>query len=659
MEPTASCLIFSTLLSLIRSTWSERETSLTRLFSEAAPQCLSHCIRLTRRMRMRSYTTRFLSLYSSSLATPSTRASAIVCCKRVMLQLGCATPSAASMRNPIVVLQPSPSRVCPRFLQSFEQELISKHLEEFMNLDGSGVRAMIDNDRLDDLKLLYQLVSRVDPKKTALKNALSSRVIELGQEIEKILAQTDLAVLADGAKDGEKPKNKRNNASAQLTAAAVKWVADVLALKLRFDRLLADCFADDLTLQTALTKSFAEFINRFPRSAEYLSLYIDHNLKANLRDTSGTEADVVLEQAITLLRYLEDRDRFEKYYQKHLGRRLLHQRSSDLEVENEMISRMKRELGASFTSKFEGMFRDINLSKDMTESYAQHVKGLGATTKDQIGLGINVLGGNNWPKDVVGKYASPEQAGPGINFPVEIRALQDSFFSFYSQNRTGRKLTWIANAGTAELRSVFPKVPGKESGPLSKDRKYELTVPTYGMAVLLLFNDLTDGESLTFEEIQERTNIPSNDLVNILTGLSTAKNKRILVKEPNPALKSEPGDKFSFNNAFYSPTFKIKISTAIVANQVENAEERRDTDDKMLETRKYVIDAAVVRIMKQRKEMEHQLLTLEIVNQIKDKFKPNMALVKNRIADLIEREYLERCELGAAGSGRAAYRYLA
>ncbi|KAK8088174.1 Cullin family protein [Apiospora hydei] len=510
----------------------------------------------------------------------------------------------------------------PRILAVVEQELISKHLEEFMNLDGSGVRAMIDNDRVEDLKLLYQLVSRIDPNKTALKSALSTRIIELGREIEKVLAETDFTIIADGgsATNGDKSKNKRNT-SAQLTAAAVKWVDDVLTLKVRFDRLLSVCFADDLTLQTALTKSFAEFINRFDRSAEYLSLYIDYNLKTGVKDKSEAEVELVLEQAITLLRYLENKDKFETYYQKHLGRRLLHQKSSDLEVETEMISRMKRELGNSFTYKFEGMFRDISLSKDMTEAYAKHVRGLGATSNDQIGLGINVLGGNNWPKDVVGRYTGPDQAGPSINFPVEIRALQDSFYSFYSKDRTGRKLTWIANAGTAEIRAFFPRFPARK-------------------------------------RIQEKTNIPQTDLVNILTGLSAVKNRRILVKDPNPQSKSGPGDQFTFNNAFHSPTFKVKLAHVNVANQVENDEERKETDNKMLETRKYVIDAAVVRIMKQRKELEHQQLVMETIQQISGQFKPDLSLIKNRISDLIEREYLERFELGA-GTGRASYRYLA
>lgn len=49
---------------------------------------------------------------------------------------------------------------------------------------------------------------------------------------------------------------------------------------------------------------------------------------------------------------------------------------------------------------------------------------------------------------------------------------------------------------------------------------------------------------------------------------------------------------------------------------------------------------------------------MEVIQQISGQFKPDLAIIKNRITDLIDREYLERFEQ-SAGSGRASYRYLA
>jgi len=42
-----------------------------------------------------------------------------------------------------------------------EAEMVSSHLSEFLAMEGSGIKAMIENDRYEDLTLLYQLISRV------------------------------------------------------------------------------------------------------------------------------------------------------------------------------------------------------------------------------------------------------------------------------------------------------------------------------------------------------------------------------------------------------------------------------------------------------------------------------------------------------------------
>lgn len=47
------------------------------------------------------------------------------------------------------------------------------------------------------------------------------------------------------------------------------------------------------------------------------------------------------------------------------------------------------------------------------------------------------------------------------------------------------KLTW--RQGTADVKATF------------KGRKHEVNVSTYGMAILLVYNDVPVGESLTFE----------------------------------------------------------------------------------------------------------------------------------------------------------------
>ncbi|KAI0173354.1 putative cullulin 3, partial [Hypoxylon sp. FL1284] len=545
-------------------------------------------------------------------------------------------------------------------LHVVEQELIVKHVNEFLAFESSGINAMIDNDRIEDLTILYHLVARVDPKKGVLRNAVHARIIELGTEIEQTLKNTDFSIAQqtsteESAEGADKPKPKTLNAAAQQTAAAIKWVDDVLTLKDKFDRIWLTCFEEDLNLQNALTKSFADFINTFGRSSEFVSLFIDDNLKRGIKGKTEAEVDAVLDKAITLIRYLSDKDKFEQYYQKHLARRLLHSKSESLEAEQAMISRMKQELGNSFTTKFEGMFRDMHTSKETTDQYHDHIRGLGEVDATRIDLSINVLAGNNWPKEVMGRTGLADGPKAVPIYPREIQGLQDSFFKFYTMNRNGRVLNWVGSAGSADIKCVFPKLPGKTSGPLSKERRYDVNVSTYGMMVLLLFNDTSEDEWLSFEDIQERTNIPQPDLINVLTPLSVIKPYRVLQKEPQTKGAAKPGDRFSFNKEFVSKTIKIKVPAVSAANKVENDEERKETNEKNEETRKYIIDAAIVRIMKQRKELGHSQLITEVIQVLASRFNPDVPLIKHQIEALIGREYLERADLP---DGSPAYQYV-
>lgn len=58
---------------------------------------------------------------------------------------------------------------------------------------------------------------------------------------------------------------------------------------------------------------------------------------------------------------------------------------------------------------------------------------------------------------------------------------------------------------------------------------------------------------------------------------------------------------------------------------------------------------------RQRKNLKHEQLLMETIQQLAGRFKPDIPMIKNRIENLIEREYLERVEDKAP----AEYRYLA
>ena len=260
-----------------------------------------------------------------------------------------------------------------------------------------------------------------------------------------------------------------------------------------------------------------------------------------------------------------------------------------------------------------------------------------------------------WPLETMQNESNDQEQNMQCIYPATVERIKAGFENYYAEKYSGRKLTWMSKMGTADIRAVFPAVDGaKEGTRLAKERRHELNVSTYAMVVLLTFNELPPKVSMSFDEIQSKTNIPTSELIRNLQALAVAPKTRILLKEPM-SKDVKPTDRFSFNNAFQSAYLKVKVGVVAAGNKVEGEKERRDTEKKNNDSRGFAIEAAVVRIMKQRKELTHQQLVAETVSQLAAQFKPDIAMIKKRIESLIEREYLERIEEREP----QAYRYLA
>jgi cullin 3 len=159
-------------------------------------------------------------------------------------------------------------------------------------------------------------------------------------------------------------------------------------------------------------------------------------------------------------------------------------------------------------------------------------------------------------------------------FPPRLVKASKSFEQFYLSRHSGRKLTWQSSLGNADVRVRF------------KARKHDLNVSTFALVILLLFENVGEGEFLTYEEIKDATGIPDSELQRNLQSLACTKFK-VLRKHP-AGRDVNVEDSFSFNADFSSPLQKIKIST--VAARVETGEERKETQDRVDEERRYQMD---------------------------------------------------------------------
>jgi cullin 3 len=157
--------------------------------------------------------------------------------------------------------------------------------------------------------------------------------------------------------------------------------------------------------------------------------------------------------------------------------------------------------------------------------------------------------------------------------PLLAKACK-SFEQFYLSRHSGRKLTWQLSLGNADVQVTF------------KARKHDLNVSSFALAILLLFENVGEGESLTYEEIKSATSISDSELQRNLQSLACTKFK-VLRKDPD-GRDVNPDDSFSFNEDFSSPLQKIKIIT--VVSRVESDKGHKETQARVEEERRYHID---------------------------------------------------------------------
>lgn len=143
---------------------------------------------------------------------------------------------------------------------------------------------------------------------------------------------------------------------------------------------------------------------------------------------------------------------------------------------------------------------------------------------------------------------------------------------------------------------------------------------------------------MSYKDIAAATNMQNIDLKRTLQALACDKFK-LLVKEPKGRDVGED-DNFSYNAAFRDQRIKFKVAS--IAPLKETNEEVQASRNKMNEDRNPQIDAAIVRVMKARRLMNHNNLLIEVTKQLQARFQPNPVVIKKRIEGLIDRDFLQR-----------------
>uniref|UniRef100_A0A672NT47 Cullin-4B-like n=1 Tax=Sinocyclocheilus grahami TaxID=75366 RepID=A0A672NT47_SINGR len=333
-------------------------------------------------------------------------------------------------------------------IATVEKQLLGEHLTAILQ---KGLNNLLDENRIQDLALLYQLFSRVRGGVQVL----------LQHWIEYIKAFGSTIVI-----NPEKDKT---------------MVQELLDFKDKVDHIIDVCFMKNEKFVNGMKEAFETFINKRPnKPAELIAKYVDSKLRAGNKEATDEELEKMLDKIMIIFRFIYGKDVFEAFYKKDLAKRLLVGKSASVDAEKSMLSKLKHECGAAFTSKLEGMFKDMELSKDIMVQFKQHIQC--QNIPGNIELTVNILTMGYWPT-----YVPME-----VHLPPEMVRLQEIFKTFYLGKHSGRKLQWQSTLGHCVLKAEF------------KEGKKELQVSLFQTLVLLMFNE---GEEFSLEDIKLATGI--------------------------------------------------------------------------------------------------------------------------------------------------------
>lgn len=89
-----------------------------------------------------------------------------------------------------------------------------------------------------------------------------------------------------------------------------------------------------------------------------------------LSNSTPTASDSPLrERQMTVFKFVEDKDVFQKFYSKMLARRLINTSSASDDAEANMISKLKDACGFEYTNKLQRMFQDMILCKELNDEF--------------------------------------------------------------------------------------------------------------------------------------------------------------------------------------------------------------------------------------------------------------------------------------------------
>ena len=388
----------------------------------------------------------------------------------------------------------------------------------------------------------------------------------------------------------------------------ILFYESIILLKKNIDKYISDSFLGEEKFKSISKESLIKGMNQKPNFiCDIFNNYIDNILRFDAGKKPLNEIKNIINEYMILFKYIGNKDLFENCFIKKLCVRCLFDLNKSEEAQNYLIEQLKKECGPYFVSKSQEMISDVKASQEMSQSFNDLQKKEKENNND-INIPINyfVLSNYTWPID---KLISGEIQ----NF--DINKKEKKFFEFYRKKNSGKSLFW-------HLPYCFGEIEMK-----TKDDLSPIKIIGNGVHIAILKCFTKSILSLSLKDIIKKTKI---DKEIIQKNIKKLVNKNILKYEDNTYVI----------NLFLNKNEDINEILLIDYDEQEEENNNEENEDKGVEERKWVIEAYIMKILKQKKAMKKKEL-IATVNE-KMPFEEKEEIINKRIEQLINNRYLSK-----------------
>lgn len=138
-----------------------------------------------------------------------------------------------------------------------------------------------------------------------------------------------------------------------------------------------------------------------------------------------------------LLKYVDDKDIFQKFYARYMAKRLIHATSFSEDHEIELMGRLRLICGNEYTQKLQRMMSDYQVRGELNTDFRVFESLNGSSERGDRGVfEVLVLTASAWPVNAMNSKVIVGKA-----FEKRVNAFE----VFYGKRHTGRKLNWVNN----------------------------------------------------------------------------------------------------------------------------------------------------------------------------------------------------------------------